>query len=88
MPARTTVASDADDSAGNAASDLDASTQCPYLDFLYGELSIWRAVPMSVLSLCLFFPSSLRPDPTSFRYQMVFANFYLEIVTPYTLCDV
>jgi len=25
---------------------------------------------------------------TSFRYQMVFAHFYLEIITPSTLCDV
>jgi hypothetical protein len=39
------------------------------------------------LSLCLFF-FPLRPGSTSFRYQMVFANFYLEIITPYTLCDV
>ena len=46
-------------------------------DCLYGGLSV-----------CLFFSISCATGSTSPRYQMVFANFYLEIITPSTLCDV
>jgi hypothetical protein len=40
------------------------------------------------LSICLFCHISCANGSTSPRYQMVFANFYLEIITPSTLCDV
>ena len=40
------------------------------------------------LSICLFCYISCANGSTSPRYQMVFANFYLEIITPSTLCDV
>ena len=40
------------------------------------------------LSICLFCHISCAHGSTSPRYQMVFANFYLEIITPSTLCDV
>jgi hypothetical protein len=40
------------------------------------------------LCVCLSCSISLATGSTSFRYQMVFANFYLEIITPSTLCDV
>ena len=33
------------------------------------------------LSVCLSFSVSFGTGSTSFRYQMVFANFYLEIIT-------
>ena len=47
-----------------------------YTDLLYGGLFIWRAVCMSVF-LYFFGTGSTSP-----RYQMVFANFHLEIITP------
>jgi hypothetical protein len=40
------------------------------------------------LSVFLSFYISFGTGSTSLRYQMVFANFYLEIITPSTLCDV
>jgi hypothetical protein len=40
------------------------------------------------LSVCLSFYISFGTGSTCPRYQMVFANFYLEIITPSALCDV
>ena len=50
-------------------------------------LPIWRTVYLEgvYMSVVLF---SLGHGSTSFRYQMVFVNFYLEIITPSNLCDV
>jgi hypothetical protein len=56
-----------------------------YLDFLYGGLFVWRAVPISVLSLCLFFSSSLI---NLFSLPDGLRQFLFEIITPYMLCDV
>jgi hypothetical protein len=51
-------------------------------------LPLWRAVCLEgCLYVCLSL-FSLGSGSTSFRYQMVFANFYLEIITPSKLCDV
>ena len=47
-------------------------------DCLYGGLSVYVCLSLFLLGL----------DQLLFAYQMVFANFYLEIITPSTLCDV
>jgi hypothetical protein len=47
-------------------------------DCLYGGLSVYVCLSLFLLGL----------DQLLFAYQMVFANFYLEIITPSTLCYV